>query len=443
MALSGSAGAEVQKPLATVVIGGLLTATFLTLVVLPVLYYLTTRKRSVATGVAGLLALALGLMPDHLQAQQQPLTLENALQHAVDYHPLLQRSALEVEKAALSRRQAWDLPALDVNIEYGQINAAAQDLRVNVVQNLGILPAHMQRARLAQATIAFAEADLGRQQALLLNEVELAWHDWLYQTEATETYLQMEKLYETIADKSRLRLQTGDISVLDWQIAHTALAKAKQQTADARLRLQEATTRIRQLVWLDDYPITPCDSLPVKPWPEELMVGVPSALLSPYNTWQQVAAEQWKLEKSQFFPELHIGYFNQQLEKVNGFQGILAGATIPLWFTPQKSRIQQAELTMQQASLAARQATQEYQLTSMQLLMQCNLLYEQLTTTLPELRAQALQLQQAAQLEWEQGAIDQLRYLQLLDQTLHLRLQYLDGVHQYNQTLITWSLYTN
>ena len=38
MALSTSAGAEVQKPLATVVIGGLFSATFLTLLVLPSLY---------------------------------------------------------------------------------------------------------------------------------------------------------------------------------------------------------------------------------------------------------------------------------------------------------------------------------------------------------------------------------------------------------------------
>lgn len=38
MALSGSAGAEVQRPLATVVIGGLVTATLLTLFVLPVVY---------------------------------------------------------------------------------------------------------------------------------------------------------------------------------------------------------------------------------------------------------------------------------------------------------------------------------------------------------------------------------------------------------------------
>jgi cobalt-zinc-cadmium resistance protein CzcA len=38
MAISGSAGAEVQRPLATVVIGGLFTCTILTLLVLPSIY---------------------------------------------------------------------------------------------------------------------------------------------------------------------------------------------------------------------------------------------------------------------------------------------------------------------------------------------------------------------------------------------------------------------
>jgi cobalt-zinc-cadmium resistance protein CzcA len=45
MALSTSAGAEVQRPLATVVIGGIISSTFLTLVVLPVLYEWAERKR--------------------------------------------------------------------------------------------------------------------------------------------------------------------------------------------------------------------------------------------------------------------------------------------------------------------------------------------------------------------------------------------------------------
>ncbi len=47
MAISSSAGAEVQRPLATVVIGGMLTATLLTLLVLPVLYQLVEGKKEI------------------------------------------------------------------------------------------------------------------------------------------------------------------------------------------------------------------------------------------------------------------------------------------------------------------------------------------------------------------------------------------------------------
>ena len=44
MAISSGAGAEVQRPLATVVIGGLITATFLTLIVLPCLYIIFSKR---------------------------------------------------------------------------------------------------------------------------------------------------------------------------------------------------------------------------------------------------------------------------------------------------------------------------------------------------------------------------------------------------------------
>jgi cobalt-zinc-cadmium resistance protein CzcA len=50
MALSSGAGAEVQRPLATVVIGGLFTATLLTLLVLPLLYMLFERAQDEPDG---------------------------------------------------------------------------------------------------------------------------------------------------------------------------------------------------------------------------------------------------------------------------------------------------------------------------------------------------------------------------------------------------------
>jgi heavy metal efflux system protein len=52
MALSTSAGAEVQRPLATVVIGGIVSSTFLTLVLLPVLYEWVERKTKSLSGIS-------------------------------------------------------------------------------------------------------------------------------------------------------------------------------------------------------------------------------------------------------------------------------------------------------------------------------------------------------------------------------------------------------
>jgi cobalt-zinc-cadmium resistance protein CzcA len=52
MALATGPGAEVQRPLATVVIGGILSSTFLTLVLLPVLYAWFERERCAAPSLA-------------------------------------------------------------------------------------------------------------------------------------------------------------------------------------------------------------------------------------------------------------------------------------------------------------------------------------------------------------------------------------------------------
>src|ERR1700712_601231 len=82
MALSASAGAEIQKPLATVVSGGLITATFLTLFVLPCLYLLFNSKSQKKRGSAGMVlpfvlitALLAGGGTSAFAQKKEPLTL--------------------------------------------------------------------------------------------------------------------------------------------------------------------------------------------------------------------------------------------------------------------------------------------------------------------------------------------------------------------------------
>ena len=86
MAVSASAGAEVQRPLATVVIGGMLTSTLLTLVVLPILYkYVESGKKTiklpkVGTAVLSVLFLVAGLsFSGKANAQDTTFTLSQEL----------------------------------------------------------------------------------------------------------------------------------------------------------------------------------------------------------------------------------------------------------------------------------------------------------------------------------------------------------------------------
>ena len=91
MALSTSAGAEVQKPLATVVIGGLISATLLTLIILPVFYIFFTsgnlriRQKKSQIIKTGLIILLFGTPALFKTASaQQPiqLSLHDAIQMA-------------------------------------------------------------------------------------------------------------------------------------------------------------------------------------------------------------------------------------------------------------------------------------------------------------------------------------------------------------------------
>ena len=84
MALSSGAGAEVQKPLATVVIGGLITATFLTLVVLPCLYIIFSKRnklnmKPVATIIAAISLLAISANVKAQQPAAKRISINDAI----------------------------------------------------------------------------------------------------------------------------------------------------------------------------------------------------------------------------------------------------------------------------------------------------------------------------------------------------------------------------
>jgi cobalt-zinc-cadmium resistance protein CzcA len=179
MALSTGSGAEVQRPLATVVIGGLVSSTLLTLVVLPALYWVVNNKRfqrnlGAAAGAIGGLLIAIFPSPQ-LSAQ----TIDNfpqLLEYALEQSPELANQRLKVQSTALNRRTIGQWSPLEINYQGGQINTGDFDHQLSVRQNLNHLFSRAPREALVDAQVREAEARamIIRNEQLQLQSEQLA-----------------------------------------------------------------------------------------------------------------------------------------------------------------------------------------------------------------------------------------------------------------------------
>ena len=136
MAFSNSAGAEVQKPLATVVIGGLVSSTLLTLFVLPVLYSLfyMPRKKIMKSSIP-LSIFILCVLATATFAQNNPLSLEQAKEMALKNYPAVQQTNLVVEQKRALLKTATTFDPININSSFGQLNSNAFDYNIGVTQS--------------------------------------------------------------------------------------------------------------------------------------------------------------------------------------------------------------------------------------------------------------------------------------------------------------------
>ncbi len=135
MAISTNAGAEVQRPLATVVIGGLFTATLLTLVVLPVLYAKFNnssnfRKKRVNKKIITVLLCCFSV--GALGQESKKLVLDDLISIALENNAEIKTNSLKSEQANALINTAFDLDKTNVYYGFDQNNLAINDLPIKV-----------------------------------------------------------------------------------------------------------------------------------------------------------------------------------------------------------------------------------------------------------------------------------------------------------------------
>ena len=215
MALSQGAGAEVQRPLATVVIGGLVSATFLTLFVLPLLYIAFNSTFSWRRPSAKVLTIALLLISPIALHAQQSYSLQEIEQIALKNNGVIKAAQLKLQGASAKERTSFELAKTDFTGQYGQYSSAEKDLSVGVSQSIPLPTVFAARKKLYQAETQLQQGQLALQQNELKRQVRNAYQQLQYLTFKEEQLLQLDSLYNNFIRIAEVRYKAGDTKKID------------------------------------------------------------------------------------------------------------------------------------------------------------------------------------------------------------------------------------
>ncbi|MGY2132850.1 CusA/CzcA family heavy metal efflux RND transporter [Hymenobacter sp. HD11105] len=469
MALSSSAGAEVQKPLATVVIGGLISATLLTLILLPVLYTLVTKDGEpsptdetvvlsatpqLATSAYGwsgvLLAVGLTLAVPALPARaqgltaglaQQPLgptlTLAQALQAGLQQSLLVQSATLEVEQQRALTRTGYDVPRTLVDVQYGKLQGPFNDRSLNIIQQTSLPMLYAAQRKLLQSQALTAEQRSRLQRRQLTQDIRGAYYRLLTNYHRAALLRRQDSLYRRAARAAEVRYRTGETNRLEQVSAAARAQELQNRLATLHTQLLVQRRQLGVLLNTGGVPVSIDTTTqliaPLLPADTAGLSSDTSPLLGLLQQEVATSQRQTRVEQLRRLPDLRAGYFTQSINKERGFQVGQAGISMPLLGGVQKHRVAAARIGEQVASTQLTYATAQLsgQLAGLrQQLVRARAsltYYEQ--TALPQARL----ILSTAEKSFRAGDIDYVTYVVNTEPAWQIQVAYLDQADQYNE----------
>lgn len=449
MAVATSAGAEVQRPLATVVIGGLIVSTILTLVIIPVFYRLVNsiaarrmRRRNRISLRKSVLSIIMIVAVIPAVNAQQNVTLEQAIDIALDNHPRLKMAESEIERARASKGESWDGGNTSFSYSWGQLNGMdRKDNELSVEQSLGSFLTPFYKNALANTQIRKGESYRDMVKKEVTAEVKRAWAYYQYAFNINAMYRGQKELAERLRNSGEQRYLQGDIDLAERNMI-TAMA------TDLYTRWLEASEELvlasRRFAWAcySDSPLLPADTTLAVMQLHADGITLSSNHLDYFNAQIKEKRDMLRIERSRFFPEFSLGYMRQKIAPLTGLNSWMIGVSFPILFFPQRSRARQASIDLQIANWKAddnrRQLSNKVSELQSQLVRQ----RERLTYYQNAAVKEADALQNSALNKFQENEINISEFIQSLNAACEIRRGYIETVYSYNVTVLELELYT-
>lgn len=444
MAISTNVGAEVQRPLATVVIGGLVSATLLTLVVLPILYSIFSKpgklvlKRVLKKNKPISLIIAALLFTPVLSAQESGLSLDGLMEIALENNAGLKAGSLKVNQSDAMISSAFSFDKTRIYYEYDQNNLAINNEPLNVfgVQQDFLFPTvYFSKKKVNKAGYNLESSAYEIQKKILKKEVTSRFYDYQYAKEKEFIYKQIDSLFRNFANIAERRFELGETNYLEKITSQSRQKQIQIKLEEAEQDVVLAYGNLIKMVQVEDsIKIGMATQKKVK----LSLIGLENSLeLKYYSNRVNLFDNQRKYEKQLLLPDLSLSYFQGSNSDLNqNLYGYYLGLKIPLLFFGQSSKIKASsiarEIAVEESKEYEVQLNIEYMALNAQLIKQEKALkyYEDEGTDLSD------EILKTATLSFKNGEINYFQYILSLENAYEIKLDYLNSLNEYNQTVI-------
>ena len=443
MAISTSAGAEVQRPLATVVVGGLISATILTLVVLPVLYAWIEERSQKRSGMKSKiitsLLLCVGFGAAWGQNQPQEINLDQAIELAMEQHWGLRASTQKVNQQLQLLDGVYDIEPTQFYYMHDQANIAPNDLPLNVfgVQQSFRFPSVYTARKLVQeqqVLLAQDELDMGRRS--VAHGVSQTYYTILYWKQLQQEYRYLDSLYTAFTGAAETRLRLGESSRLEKVIAENKQKEIQLEIEQVQFEIDQAYVQLNRWIQADANYRIELSALQALDRPEIDTLNHPGLR---YFQHQITTAEQEVLlARRQRLPDLSLEVFSGNNNGINAERlwGVQFGLGIPIWQKAHKARINAARTNILVQTDASENYRQQLLAHYASLQTQLNRYQQQLDYYESTGQPTREEILTHAHKAYGAGEINFLQYVQLLDNARSIEINYLKSIFEYNKTVL-------
>ncbi|WP_127844434.1 CusA/CzcA family heavy metal efflux RND transporter [Psychroflexus aestuariivivens] len=442
MAISTGAGAEVQRPLATVVIGGLLTSTLLTLIVLPVLYSIFEKKSAskktpkMNTNLLLILVFGLGTI---FTVQGQNSELDNLKSKMLENNKGLKASKMSIAQSETAEGEAFQFQKMQI---YQNYDEAEWDPITNeplyqwgVIQKFDFPTVYGKRLQRNKSVTQLKNIQNELNIRQQLKNLEILYQTHLVLEAKIEIYKELDSIYVDFARMARRKFEEGESTYLE-----KISAQSKQTQIQNRLQFlenerQNNQLQLQNLVQKDEK--IQLKKQKVERLDIKLNTLESNPILEMKIAEIELAKNELSLAKNELLPGISASYFRRSNSAIDkNFNGYQIGLNVPLLFFGDRAKIKAKKIQTKVAEFEQQQIEIDLENEKDKLLNNITVQAESLNRFETTQLKVADEILKTAKSSFQNGEIDFFQYAQSADHASQIKLEYLNLLARYNQQII-------